>query len=97
MLSSIISTPSISLSLVSHLLLSLDTMQNLVHLFQNAIQSEYEVILSWFYYSISFENRVDEIRYDTGVSNKTARSQIYQEILEHLLNIILGNLHMRTL
>jgi hypothetical protein len=55
------------------------------------------VILSWLYYSNSFENKVDEIRHDTGASDKTARSQLYQEMLEHLPDITLGNLRMRTL
>jgi hypothetical protein len=97
LLSGIISAPSISLSSVSHLSLSLDTTQNLVHLFQSAIRSGHKVILSWLYYSISFEKRVDEIRYGTGASDKIARSQIYQEMLEHLPDITLGNLRMRTL
>ncbi|RGB39846.1 hypothetical protein C1646_445593 [Rhizophagus diaphanus] len=102
LLSSIIA-PSISseatepIPLVTHLSSSLDTTQNLVHLFQNTIRAGHEVILSWLYYSISFENKVDEIRHDTGASDKTARSQIYNEMLEHLPDITLGNLRMRTL
>ena len=103
MLSGIISAPSISFEAteripsVSHPSSSLDTTQNLVHLFQNAIRAGHEVILSWLYYSNSFENKVDEIRHDTGASDKTARSQIYKEMLEHLPDITLGNLRMRTL
>ena len=103
MLSGIISAPSISFEAteripsVSHPSSSLDTTQNLVHLFQNAIRAGHEVILSWLYYSNSFENKVDEIRHNTGASDKTARSQIYKEMLEHLPGITLGNLRMRTL
>ena len=103
LLSGIISAPSISFEAteripsVSHPSSSLDTTQNLVHLFQNAIRAGHEVILSWLYYSNSFENKVDEIRHDTGASDKTARSQIYKEMLEHLPGITLGNLRMRTL
>ncbi|GES97091.1 hypothetical protein GLOIN_2v1779307 [Rhizophagus clarus] len=76
LLSGIISAPSVSfettgqIPLVSHLSSSLDTMQNLVRLFQNAIRAGHEVILSWLYYSNSFENKVDEIRHDTGASEK---------------------------
>src|ERR1044072_4095714 len=102
LLSGIISAPSISFEAteripsVSHPSSSLDTTQNLVHLFQNAIRAGHEVILSWLYYSNSFENKVDEIRHDTGASDKTSRSQIYKEMLEHLPGITLGNLRMRT-
>ncbi|CAG8573083.1 12133_t:CDS:10, partial [Cetraspora pellucida] len=83
--------------LVSHPSSSLDTLQNLVYLFQNAIQAGHEMILFWLYYLNSFENKVDEIRHNTGASDKTTRSQIYKEMLEHLLSITLGNLCMRTL
>ncbi|CAB4399910.1 unnamed protein product [Rhizophagus irregularis] len=76
---------------------SLDTTQNLVHLFQNATQAGHKVILSWLYYSNGFENKVDEIRHGTGASDKTARSQLYQEMLRHLPATTLENLRMRTL
>ncbi|RGB21864.1 hypothetical protein C1646_822771 [Rhizophagus diaphanus] len=39
-----------------------------------------------------FKNKVDEICHDTGALNKTARSQIYKEMLEHLPGITLENL-----
>ncbi|PKC55311.1 hypothetical protein RhiirA1_542569 [Rhizophagus irregularis] len=104
LLSSIITAPSISfetteqISSVTHpSSSSLDTTQNLVLLFQNAIQAGHKVILSWLYYSNSFENKVDEIRHGTGASDKTARSQLYQEMLKHLPATTLGNLRMRTL
>ncbi|CAB4479161.1 unnamed protein product [Rhizophagus irregularis] len=99
LLSSIITAPSISfetteqISSVTHpSSSSLDTTQNLVLLFQNAIQAGHKVILSWLYYSNSFENKVDEIRHGTGASDKTARSQLYQEMLKHLPATTLGNL-----
>ena len=78
LLSGIISAPSISFEIpsVTHPSSFLDMTQNLVHLFQNIIRAGHEVILSWLYYSNSFENKVDEIRHDTGASDKTARSQI---------------------
>ena len=103
LLSNITTAPSISseateqIPSVSHLSSSLDTTQNLVHLFQNTIRAGHEVILSWLYYSISFEKKVDEIRHSTEASDKTARSQIYKEMLEHLPDITLENLRMRTL
>ncbi|CAB5367195.1 unnamed protein product [Rhizophagus irregularis] len=102
LLSGIITAPSISFETteqipsVTHPSSSLDTTQNLVHLFQNAIQAGHKVILSWLY-SNSFENKVDEIRHGTGASDKTARSQLYQEMLKHLPATTLGNLRMRTL
>src|SRR5581483_2851046 len=37
------------------------------------------------------------IHHGTGALDKTARSQIYQEMLKHLPATTLGNLHMRTL
>ncbi len=80
-----------------YLSLSLDMIQNLVYLFQNAIWARYEMILFWLYYSNSFKNKVDKICYDTGTLDKIARSQIYKEILEYLPSIILENLHMRIL
>ena len=72
-------------------------MQRLVCLFQNAIQARHEEILSWYYYSDSFEIKVIEIRYETGVMDKTARTQLYKEMLNHLPGITSGNLHMKTL
>ncbi|GES98558.1 hypothetical protein GLOIN_2v1778212 [Rhizophagus clarus] len=96
-LSGSITVLSLSSETTKHPSSSLDTTQSLVHLFQNTIRVEHKVIFSWLYYSNSFENKVDEIRYNTGTSDKTARSQIYKEILEHLPDITLGNLHMRTL
>ncbi|RIA85038.1 hypothetical protein C1645_831411 [Glomus cerebriforme] len=44
----------------------------------------HEEILSWVYYSNNFENKVVEIHHETGVTDKTARTQIYKEMLEHL-------------
>jgi hypothetical protein len=104
LLSGIIITPSISFEAIEQIpsvihpsSSSLDMTQNLVHLFQNAIQAGHKVILFWLYYSNSFENKVNEIRHGTGASDKTARSQIYQEMLKHLPATTLENLHMRTL
>ncbi|CAG8606966.1 2249_t:CDS:2 [Diversispora eburnea] len=34
---------------------------------------------------------------DLGITDKTARTQLYKEILSYLLGITLGNLHMKTL
>ncbi|CAJ0835088.1 2183_t:CDS:2, partial [Entrophospora sp. SA101] len=60
------------------------TTQSLINLFRKAIRSGHEEILSWICYSDNFENKVIEIRHKTGVSDKTARAQIYKEMLEHL-------------
>ena len=50
------------------------TTQSLICLFQNAIRARHEEILSWYYYSDSFENKVIEICRETGVTDKTART-----------------------
>ncbi|CAB4414421.1 unnamed protein product [Rhizophagus irregularis] len=60
------------------------TTQSLIHLFRNATRAGHEEILSWVHYSDNFENEVVEIRRETGVTDKTARTQIYKEMLEHL-------------
>ncbi|CAG8827696.1 21229_t:CDS:2, partial [Gigaspora margarita] len=73
------------------------TMQRLVHLFQNTIQARHKEILSWYYYSDNFENKVIKICYEIGVTNKTAKTQLYKEMLSHLPGITLGNLCMKTL
>ena len=53
-------------------------------MFRNATRAGHEEILSWVHYSDNFENKVVEIRRETGVTDKTARTQIYKEMLEHL-------------
>ncbi|CAG8845953.1 26291_t:CDS:1, partial [Racocetra persica] len=60
------------------------TTQSLIHLFMKAIRSGHQEILSWICYSDNFENKVIEIRHKRGVNDKTARTQIYKEMLEHL-------------
>ncbi|CAG8630459.1 373_t:CDS:2, partial [Diversispora eburnea] len=40
----------------------------------------HEEILAWYYYSDDFENKVIEL----GVTDKTARMQLYKEMLNHL-------------
>ncbi|GBB89614.1 hypothetical protein RclHR1_16350004 [Rhizophagus clarus] len=97
LLSGSITIPSLSSETTKHPSSSLGTTQSLVHLFQNAIRAGHEEILSWLYYSNSFENKVDEIRCDTGVSDKMVRSRLYKEMLEHLPGITSGNLRMKTL
>ncbi|PKC54333.1 hypothetical protein RhiirA1_477523 [Rhizophagus irregularis] len=44
----------------------------------------HEEILSWIHYSDNFENKVVEIHYKTGVTDKTARTQIYKEIAKKI-------------
>ena len=63
------------------------TTQNLIHLFRNTVRVGHEEILSWISYSDNFENKVAEICHDTGVTDKTARTQIYKEMLEHLTGV----------
>jgi len=53
--------------------------------------------LSWVHYSDNFENKVVEIRRETGVTNKTARTQIYNKMLEHLAGITPVALRIKTL
>ncbi|CAG8565816.1 4590_t:CDS:2 [Ambispora gerdemannii] len=73
------------------------TTKSLIYLFQNAIRARHEEILSWYYYSDSFENKIIEICRETGVTDKTARTQLYKEMLNHLPGITSGNLRMKTL
>ncbi|RHZ47544.1 hypothetical protein Glove_578g47 [Diversispora epigaea] len=54
-------------------------------------------ILAWYYYSDNFENKVIEICHELGVTDKTARTRLYKEILSHLPSITSGNLRMKTL
>ncbi|CAG8604103.1 1974_t:CDS:2, partial [Diversispora eburnea] len=77
--------------------LSQVTTQRLVRLFQNAIRVRHEEILSWYHYSDNFENKVIEICCETGVTDKTARTQLYKEMLNHLPGITSGNLRMKIL
>ena len=63
------------------------TTKSLIHLFRNATRAGHEEILSWVHYSDNFENKVVEIRRETGVTDKTARTQIYKEMLEYLAGI----------
>ncbi|RHZ76281.1 hypothetical protein Glove_199g103 [Diversispora epigaea] len=69
----------VSLEITEHQLSQVTT-QRLVRLFQNAIRARHEEILSWYYYSDSFENKVIEICREVGVTDKTARTQLYKEI-----------------
>ncbi|CAH1767314.1 10578_t:CDS:2, partial [Entrophospora sp. SA101] len=73
------------------------TTQSLINLFRKAIRSGHEEILSWICYSDNFENKVIEIRHKTGVSDKTARAQIYKEMLEHLSGVTSVALRIKTL
>ena len=73
------------------------TTQSLIHLFMKAIRSGHQEILSWICYSDNFENKVIEIRHKTGVNDKTARTQIYKEMLEHLPGITPVALRIKTL
>jgi hypothetical protein len=47
--------------------------------------------LSWVCRSDNFENKV---RRETGVTDKTARTQIYKEMLEHLLRLLPRELNL---
>ncbi|CAG8586655.1 7281_t:CDS:2 [Ambispora gerdemannii] len=82
---------------LSHEKSSKITTQSLINLFRKAIRSGHEEILSWIHYSDNFENKVMEIRHKTGVSDKTARTQIYKEMLEHLPGVISVALRIKTL
>ncbi|RHZ63522.1 hypothetical protein Glove_329g27 [Diversispora epigaea] len=73
------------------------TTQSLINLFRKAIRSGHEEILSWIRYSDNFENKVIEIRRMTGVSDKTTRTQIYKEMLEHLPGVTAVVLRIKTL
>ncbi|RHZ45689.1 hypothetical protein Glove_661g56 [Diversispora epigaea] len=73
------------------------TTQSLINLFRKAIRSGHEEILFWIRYSDNFENKVIEIRRMTGVSDKTARTQIYKEMLEHLPGVTAVALRIKTL
>ncbi|CAB4400343.1 unnamed protein product [Rhizophagus irregularis] len=73
------------------------TTQSLIHLFQNATRAGHEEILFWVHYSDNFENKVVEIRHETGVTDKTARTQIYKEMLEHLAGVTPVALRIKTL
>src|SRR2546421_2227783 len=73
------------------------TTQSLIHLFRNATRAGHEEILSWVHYSDNFENKVVEIRRETGVTDKTARTQIYKEMLEHLAGVTPVALRIKTL
>ncbi|RIB19028.1 hypothetical protein C2G38_2141828 [Gigaspora rosea] len=73
------------------------TTQSLIHLFKKAIRSGYQEILSWICYSDNFENKVIEIRHKAGVNDKTARTQIYKEMLEHLPGVTSVALRIKTL
>ncbi|RIA80192.1 hypothetical protein C1645_839147 [Glomus cerebriforme] len=57
----------------------------------------HEKILSWVHYSDDFENKVVEIHHEIGVTDKTARTQIYKEMLEHLAGVIPVALRIKTL
>ncbi|CAG8586992.1 3395_t:CDS:2, partial [Diversispora eburnea] len=57
---------------------------------------EHEEILAWYYYSDDFENKVIEICCELGVTDKTARMQLYKEMLKHLPGITSGNLHTKA-
>ncbi|CAG8744283.1 22839_t:CDS:2 [Cetraspora pellucida] len=58
---------------------------------------QHEEILAWYNYSDNFENRVIEICHELGVTDKTARTQLYKEMLKNLPGITSGNLRMKTL
>ncbi|CAG8719814.1 10101_t:CDS:2, partial [Racocetra fulgida] len=73
------------------------TTQSLIHLFKKAIRSGHQEILSWICYSDNFENKVIEIRHKAGVNDKTARTQIYKEMLEHLPGVTSVALRIKTL
>ncbi|CAG8712007.1 34056_t:CDS:2, partial [Racocetra persica] len=60
------------------------TTQSLIYLFKKAIRSGHQEILFWICYSDNFENKVIEIRHKARVNNKTARTKMYKEMLEHL-------------
>ncbi|GBC29037.2 hypothetical protein GLOIN_2v1779307 [Rhizophagus irregularis DAOM 181602=DAOM 197198] len=73
------------------------TTQNLIHLFRKAVRAGHEEILSWVHYSGNFENKVAEICRETGAVDKTARTQIYKEMLEHLAGVTPVSLRIKTL
>ncbi|RHZ86728.1 hypothetical protein Glove_46g14 [Diversispora epigaea] len=73
------------------------TTQSLIRLFHYAIRFRHEEILAWYYYSDDFENKVIEICRELGVTDKTARTQLYNKMLNHLPGITSENLRMKTL
>ena len=66
-------------------------------MFRNTLRVGHEEILSWISYSDNFENKVAEVCHNTGVTDKTARTQIYKEMLEHLSGVTLVTLRIKTL
>lgn len=73
------------------------TTQILIYLFRNAVQAGHEEILSIICYSDNFENKVAEIHQEKGVTDKTARTRIYKEMLEHLTGVTPVDLRIKTL
>ncbi|CAJ0852377.1 5006_t:CDS:2, partial [Entrophospora sp. SA101] len=59
----------------------------------NATQKE---ILCWYRYGEKHENRVNEILSSNRITEKTVRSRVYKEVLEHLPDITLANLRQKT-
>jgi hypothetical protein len=73
------------------------TTQSLIHLFQNVVQTGHEEILFWVRYTDNFENKVAEIYRETGVADKTARTQLYKEMLEHPADDTPATLRMQVM
>ena len=56
--------------------------QILVCLFHYVLRSKHEEILAWYNYSDNFEIKIIKIRRETGVTDKTARTQLYKKMLD---------------
>jgi hypothetical protein len=77
--------------------------ENLARLYRLASAAEDRVVLSnqdemrgWYKYGEEFENRVSEVSRSKGITDKTARSHVYKEIMPHLSGIKQGNLRTKT-
>jgi hypothetical protein len=77
--------------------------ENLARLYRIASSAERHVTLSkqveirsWYNYGEEFENRVSEISSSRRVTDKTARSNVYKEIMPHLFGITQQNLRTKT-
>ena len=64
---------------------------------KNSIKAKQEEISSWSRYSERFEDKVMKLRSeDKNLKDKTARSQIYNEMKPYLIDILIGYLQVMT-
>jgi len=77
--------------------------KNLARLYMLASAARDRMILSnqdeircWYNYSEEFESRVDEMSRSEGITDKTARTRVYEEITPHLSGVKRGSLRTKT-